>query len=277
MLKLWLPLACGLLLLAGCEDHNTSPRDLTPPAAPRGLYSVTGDRGVRLYWLDNTEADVEGYRIYASPCASGDQCPYTRVGVTTGTSFAVTSLVNGTTRYFAVAAYDRYGNESDLSYEDVFDTPRPAGTGLLLTNYNDDPSRSGYDFSDFTVRPWDDEFTDIFFDDDGRVSQIRTPFTDIEIQDAGYASSLDAVDYAPGSGWSPTGAVEAIAGHCYVVWTYDDHYAKFRVTSVTPGRVIVDWAYQVDPGNRELRARPAPGAEGRVRRPLAGAPGGVPR
>jgi hypothetical protein len=82
-----------------------------------------------------------------------------------------------------------------------------------------------------------------------------TPFQDTEIQDAGWAQSLDAVDFAPSAGWSPSGSVELVAGHCYVVWTHDDHYAKFRVTTVGPHRVQLDWAYQIDPGNRELGAK----------------------
>ena len=38
------------LLIAGCDD-TSSPRDTTPPAAPRGFYSVTGDGSVTLHWL----------------------------------------------------------------------------------------------------------------------------------------------------------------------------------------------------------------------------------
>jgi hypothetical protein len=80
-----------------------------------------------------------------------------------------------------------------------------------------------------------------------------------DIQDAGYASSLDAVDFAPNAGWSPTGSVELIVGHCYVVWTRDDHYAKFRVTEIRPPAPGVPATVRltgvpVDPGNRELRA-----------------------
>src|SRR5690242_8732774 len=41
------PIALALLAtaLAGCHD-STAPGDVIPPAAPRGLYSVTGDRAV---------------------------------------------------------------------------------------------------------------------------------------------------------------------------------------------------------------------------------------
>ena len=255
----WLSLM-SVLLLAGCRDNSTSVRDVTPPAAPRGVYTVTGDGEVFVSWLANTEGDVAGYRIYVAPCESGSSCPYDRVGSTTGTTFTVTGLTNGVTRYYAVAAYDRAGNESDLSYQTLFDTPRPEGFGRSLNNYLDIDAGSGYDFSAFTARPWDDPATDMYFGDNGSVKQMFVPDFQTDIQDAGYASSLDAVDFAPSAGWSPTGSVELIAGHCYVVWTRDDHYAKFRVTELTPSSpgvpatVTFDWAYQVDPGNPELRA-----------------------
>jgi hypothetical protein len=256
------------VLVAGCND-STSPRDHSPPAAPRGFHSITGDGEVLLRWLGNTEFDVAGYHVYQSSCASGPGCPYDRIGSTTGTEFTVGGLTNGVTRYFAVAAFDRAGNESPLSYEDVFDTPRPEGFDLGLDNYAVEPATSGYDFSAYAVRPFDDARTDLYFGSRDGVHLMIAPFTDTEIQDAGYASSLDAVDFAPTAGWSPSGTAELVVGHCYVVLTHDgldEHYAKFRVTSLSPDRVVVDWAYQVDPGNRELKARPLRPSVPRVRR-----------
>jgi hypothetical protein len=50
-----------------------------------------------------------------------------------------------------------------------------------------------------------------------------------------------------------------VEGHVYVVWTWDDHYAKVRVVSISPNSVVLDWAYQVDRGNPELRV---PGSVG---------------
>lgn len=253
--------------LAGCND-TTAPRDRVPPAAPRGVYSVTGDHKVYLHWLPNTEPDLAGYRIYQSPCASGPDCPYDEIGVTNATEFTVTGLGNGQTRYFDVAAFDRNGNESEPTAEEVFDTPRPEGFDQPLTDATTTPATSGWDFSDYVVRAADDQAVDIYYARSGNVDRMIAPFVDTEIQDAGYASTLDAVDFAPTTGWAPSGTVELIAGHCYVVWALD-HYAKFRVTSVGSGRMTMDWAYQVDPGNRELRARPAHLESGRVRRPLA--------
>jgi len=271
----WLPIA-ALVLLAGCvDDEHTvvSPRDSTAPAAPRGLYSVTGDGEVFLHWQANTESDVVGYRVYQSPCASGSSCPYDLIGATTGTSFAVPGLANGVTRYFAVAAYDRSGNESDLSYNDIYDTPRPEGFGRALTNSTDAPATAGYDFSAFAVVPFDDTHADIYYSTTGGERRMIAPFTDTEIQDAGFASSLDAVDFAPPSGWSPTGAVELIVGHCYVVRITSSpgvvNYGKFRVTSLSGTQVVFDWAYQTDPNNGEL-SQTGPRTETatvRVRRP----------
>jgi hypothetical protein len=249
--------------ISGCHDDDpVRSGDVTPPAAPRGFYSVTGDQTVYLHWLPNTEQDVAGYNIRVSDCSSGPNCPYELVGSTTGSSFTVTGMQNGVRQYFAIEAYDHAGNISDLSYEDIHDTPRPEGFAQALNNYLETTAGSGWDFSAYSVRTDTDPATDMFFGDNGSATMMFVPDLATDIQDAGYTASLDDIDFAPSSGWSPTGSVELIVGHSYIVWTRDDHYAKFRVTDIIPGgtgvpkRVIFDWAYQVDPNNRELRNRP---------------------
>lgn len=251
-------------LAAGCRDDSVAPRDVTPPAAPRGVYSVTGDQQATLHWLQNTEGDVAGYRIYWATC---DDCQYGRVGTTTNTSFVVGGLTNGTTRFFAVTAVDNSGNESDLSYDTVFDTPRPAGYGATLTNFMNGVAGAGWDFSAGITRASNDAATDIFFGYNGSIYQMFARDLVTDIQDMGWAGSLDVIDYAPSAGWSPTGTVEVIPGHCYVVWTRDNNYAKFRVTSLSPSAVVFDWAYQTDPGNGELLVARATG-EGPIDRPI---------
>lgn len=268
-MRLAIPTLLALLVFgaAGCDERSTAPRDVTAPAAPRGFFSVTGDGEVSLSWLENTEADLAGYRLYMAPCASGSSCPYDRIGTTSATQFTATGLTNGVTRFYAVAAVDHAGNESALSYETVFDTPRPAGSASL-NNFVNGTAGAGWDFSGFTTRASTDPQTDIFFGYNGSVYQMFTPDVLTDIQDAGYASSLDAVDWAPSEGWSPTGTVELIPGHCYIVWTRDDHYAKFRVTSVSSSAVTYNWAYQTATGNPELKSRPAR-AETATPRPIA--------
>ncbi len=269
--------------IAGCSDKKTNP--LPPPAAPRGLFSVTGDHEVTLVWLANTETDLSGYRIYEAPCSAGTDCPYTQIGAVTPSgeayqTYTVTGLTNGETRYYAVAAVDRHGMVSALSYNDVFDTPRPAGTGLVLNNAFIRPAvpQVGYDFSAFARTDVTGPPTDIFFgayeDSTGVYQQIFVPDYGTDIQDAGYAGAnegplgndpFDVLSYAPDSGWAINGTVEAIVGHNYVVWTRDNHFAKFRVTAVNGGEVTMDWAYQVAAGNPELRARRAVDLEGGTR------------
>jgi hypothetical protein len=264
MLKRWLLAMSAMAMLSGC-DESTGPHDVIPPAAPRGLQSVTGDGEARLSWLANTESDVAGYRVYMSPCASGPDCPYDRIGTTGGTMF-VAPLANGATRFFAVAAYDRAGNESALSKEDVYDTPRPAGYGLALNDYQVAPATAGWDFSAETVVPYDSPNVDIYFGYAGGVATMFTYFTDVDLQDAGFTNSLDDVDRAPGDiGWATNGQVELIPGHSYIVQmssgvpSLAHNYAKFRVLNVSssPARVVIDWAYQIDPDNTQLRSRPA--------------------
>src|SRR6185436_15261675 len=257
MRRLWMGVVL-ILALAGCRDGDrvAAVRDVTPPAGPRGLYSVTGDGKVNLYWLANTEADVAGYKVYVGDCARGGNCPYDYVLTTTGTSAVVNTLANGTTRYFAVLAFDRAGNESELSgdstNEDVFDTPRPAGAGLTVGTVTDEPAIAGLDLSAYGTgtfrQAWDGQDVDVFQDVAGGQHYMYAAFTDTDIQDAGYATSLDAMGWAPDAGWSPDGTVQLIPGHNYVVWTHDNHYAKFRVTNLTdsPSRVTIDWAYQTD-------------------------------
>jgi hypothetical protein len=259
-------LAAAALGVAGCND-SSSPRDVTPPAAPRGVASVTGDGSVRLSWLANTEGDLAGYRVYESPCANGPSCPYNRIGATAATQYMATGLTNGLTRYFAVSAVDAAGNESDLSYNDVPDTPRPAGS-TTLNNFVNGFAGAGWDFSAFSRVAANDPGADIVYGNDGQTALMYatemlvqtvpdTLYIPTDIQDAGYAT-LDSVDVSPvgdNAGWSPTGTVELIPGHSYIVWTWDNYYAKFHVTGISATTVSIDWAYQTDQGNPQLRAR----------------------
>ena len=260
------------ILAAGCNERTVGPpADVTPPAAPRGVFTVTGDQQATLYWYANTEGDIAGYRIYTAPLDNGPDGPYFRVGtaVVGSTSFVITGLANGVTKYLAVSAVDNAGNESDLSFDTVFDTPRPAGFGATLANFVNGVAGAGWDFSAYSTTASDNLATDIFYGYNGTIYQMFARDVMTDIQDMGWASHLDAIDYAPPQGWSPTGTVELIPGHCYVVWTRDDHYAKFRVTSLAPAAVVFDWAYQTDPGNGELRTRRAVGDGPPAARPIA--------
>lgn len=153
MKKIFL-LFLGVALLAGCEPQpfpSESDFDREAPAVPRGVTSTTGDRQVVISWYPNGERDLAGYQVYRGNAERGD---YYLLGTTRNTSIVDRDVSNGRTYYYAVAAYDASGNESDLSYDLVFDTPRPAGYGVRLFDFGYLPSSSGYSFAGYRVQDY---------------------------------------------------------------------------------------------------------------------------
>lgn len=248
-------LAAGSLGLAACDDEYYT---VTPPCdeahAPVGLYSVTGDEAVTVYWIPVAPEDVSEFVVYRAGSADG---PFREVGHTTRDYFVDASVANGVTYFYAVTALDRCGHETELSHEIVFDTPRPEGFGDRIYDANGvDWPRSGWQFALARALPWDHDDADIYYILSDGVGYLVTTGTDTDIQDAGFGD-FDSVDWAPVEGWSPTGTAEVIPGHVYVVWTWDNHFAKLRARSLGGDSLVFDWAYQVDPGNQELGPRPA--------------------
>jgi hypothetical protein len=271
-------------IAAGCDD-DVSGVDREPPPIPAGVTSVTGDESVEIRWSPLVGADVAGYSIYASadPNRFVDADRIADVFGEDADHFVHDGIENGVTLYYAVSAFDFSGNESALSSEIVFDTPRPAGSGLVLFAAADRPSRSAVDWSALAaaaggVVSHDSPEADYVLEARGSLLFLRgtTVVADEseyrnDVQDFGYTETLDEISWAPSIGWSenPEG-VELIVGHAYVVWTWNDYYAKFRVVSRTATSVTLEWAYQAtdDEEHRfELapERRPAP-------KPIAGRP-----
>lgn len=250
------------LVFSGCESRDDDADDdwcwnpdHTAPVAPTCLWSVTGDDEVLILWCANTEEDLDGYRIYRSTRSDGYFPRLASVGEG-ATSFVDHDVRNGETYWYVLSAFDRSGNESELTPDAIHDTPRPDGSGLRIYNGRLTPDRSGYDFSQAEVLDFRELEADVYFwqtDNEGAwmIATERSDDEYTDIQDAGYLA-LDDVDWAPANGWAPSGEVPLIEGHTYVVWTWDDHYAKFRVADLSSERVIVEWAYQTDRGNPEL-------------------------
>jgi hypothetical protein len=214
------------------------------------VTSVTADEEVILSWLAPEAAEIAEFVVYRSPSANG---VYEEIGHTSDWYFTDRAVRNGQTYFYAVTSVDPCGQESELSREIVHDTPRPEGYNARLHDAaGPNDVLAGWDFSLWRTLPWDHVDTDIYFlrgEDGVRLlvaADLRT-----DIQDAGYAG-FDDVTWAPSEGWSPTGTVEAITGHVYVVWTRDNHFAKVRVTGQDNDSVRFDWAYQVAPDNPEL-------------------------
>jgi hypothetical protein len=183
------------------------------------------------------------------------------------TDYRDTDVDNGFTYFYRIRAYDQAGNVSPFSEDFVFDTPRPAGTGLILYEFTgQNTDLSGYDFSEFRRQVWNVSTTDVYF---GSPNGVATLFgkgssvgAGVDVQDYGFID-LDFVDWAPDifDGWSPSKQVELIPGHSYVVQIEDVlfyQYAKVYVVSASNELVVLDWAYQEAEGNPEL----APGVGG---------------
>jgi len=241
-------LAVVSLVLTGC-DHNFFSPDYLPPAPPTGVRTLTGDNFIEIFWKANLEYDVAGYNVFASSTYEGR---YQLIGSSREPYFRDLGAINGNTYYYAVTAFDYDGNESAFSKEMAYDIPRPEGYNVILTDYRSVPASAGYDFSDYAVVPYNHQNTDIYYEyyAGNYYMNVRT---DSDIQDVGRTESLLEIGEAPSEGWSPTHDVLLVPGHTYVVWTWDDHYAKFRVVSMSPGRLVFDWAYQLQPSNPLLK------------------------
>lgn len=238
----------SILTLAGCTRHDFHP-SYGPPSPPTGLRTQTGDNSIELFWDPNPEPNVAGYNVYVSSSYNGR---YQEIGSTHLTQFLDNGALNGNTYYYAVTAYDFDGNESALSKDVAYDIPRPEGYGVVLNDYRTVPMTAGYEFSTYTVVPYNDKNCDMWFENYNGVFYMDVN-TDADIQDMGPTQSILDINQAPTAGWSTTHDVQLSAGHTYVVWTWDDHYAKFRVSNVAPDRVVFDWAYQLQKSNPLLK------------------------
>lgn len=260
--------------LSGCSDDNCIECvDNDPPAVPTGVFSVTGDEWVTVYWNDIYQLDLVGYAVYRDEVSpdDGDNLYDWLADVAWDENFdAVTGLhwfvdtnvVNGRTYSYAVLAFDMHGNESLLSFEDVTDTPRPEGFNVELVDRALAPALSGFDFSVGARVDGALELADIYVLWQGGAPFAFAARADVAIQDYGNVMddggfvNLDLLSYAPLSGWSTTGRAELIVGHAYVVRIGSSvyNYAKFAITSRSASSVVIDWAYQIDTDNRELKA-----------------------
>jgi hypothetical protein len=243
----------SLMMFQGCDEFDNY--DTTPPSEPRNIKTITGDNRVDIYWDENYDRDLAGYNVYYSYSYNGK---YELIGNTQDNYFIDNGAKNGEKYYYAVTAYDFNGNESELSTDVVYDTPRPEGFNQAIFDYNISPSNSGYDFNNYLVVPYNSDNADFFFEFYNGVPYLDV-WDDSDIQDMGSTVDIYDVDVAPTSGWIPANEgenfkyAEAKVGHTYVIWTWDNHFAKVRISNITNQRVVFDWAYQLVEGERELK------------------------
>lgn len=255
-----LAILLGLILIfVSCEKkvYMVEP-DNTPPSSPKGVYSVTGDGTIYIYWDANDERDFSYYSIYRGLTLNGD---FHRIARTDYSDYTDTMVSNGTTYYYFITAVDYSGNESGY-YEKIYDTPRPEGFSYSLFDKAVSPRVAGIYFKvpqGLFIVPWDSSACDIYLDKVAGTFYLNTTNKSgvwNDIQDMGFTDTLDEITYAPNSGWSDLGYVEVITGHTYVIWTWDLHYAKLRVTNKYADYITFEWAYQTAVDNQELKPVP---------------------
>ena len=84
----------GAIMLTGCEEKEVV-RYVeidNPPAVPQGVYSITADEAVYIYWLPVQDDDLDYYRIFWSDEADGI---YEFIGTSEDESYVDYDVENG--------------------------------------------------------------------------------------------------------------------------------------------------------------------------------------
>jgi fibronectin type 3 domain-containing protein len=104
----------------------------TIPGLPGGLVGTISNAQVTLSW--SASSGATGYKVKRSTTSGG---PYTTIAQTVGTGYADTGLLNGTTYYYVVSAFNATGesaNSAQIARTPI--APPAAPTGLATTSGN---------------------------------------------------------------------------------------------------------------------------------------------
>lgn len=269
----WIPV---VLAVAACSDDRTGPG--VPPDVPASLSSTTLDGAIALSWSDNAytsdPGNFQNYRVYSTTYNLDlDQCgsSWQLEGTTVAPEFVVGALSNGISRCFSVTAVSVDGFESDRSPRRA-DTPRPDTRNVLVYAYQFQAAGSGFRFWDDLnadgraqgselgiIRSGNSSSVDFVVDRDVAGDLFLTPVrpgTGVEYYDENNPTEdLSSIDFAADRAYRTSGIL-AIPGYGYVFETDGGdgfkRYGAVRVTHVGQNFLILDWAFQTDPGNPEL-------------------------
>ena len=239
-------------------------------AAPSTLGSTSLNRAIHLAWSANGRTGspslFDYYRVYSTVydldrnLCIGAQ--WSLEGTTVSEEFLASGLPNGYPRCFAVSTVSRDGHESVWSLPRA-DTPRHDARNVLVDAVGSYPASSGFLFFDLASSTYGLVTSGTRSDLDFRVERttdgaiwLRPVRADVRVAlySTAPVADLTSIDIAPTTGFASS-AIEAVPGYAYVfAVTYADglHFGAVRITHVGREYVILDWAYQSDPGNPEL-------------------------
>jgi hypothetical protein len=267
-----LALPVALLTFAACSsDYGTGPRGGGSLETPETLVSVSLNTAIQLSWDPNARLANPGrfshYNVYSTSYDLDrnvcDDAGWALEGTSVSEDFLVSGLTNGVPLCFAVSSASTGGTESDVSaYRN--DTPRFDSRNVLVSTSQSDNSSSGFRFefesSSQLGQIVSGDRNDIDFrvdrHNDGSIwlSTVRNG-TSVVLYSQDPVNDLTSIDIAPLNGYI-TGSIEAVPGFAYVFETQLSdglHYGAVRITHTAADYVILDWAYQTDFGNPELR------------------------
>jgi hypothetical protein len=94
------------------DEASLVPRDVFPPAVPKGVQGSSAPGSIELNWERNTEGDLNGYRVYR---AEGNGAMEKIAEVSVVPSYSDRKVEAGKTYRYSVSAVDQAGNESPRS------------------------------------------------------------------------------------------------------------------------------------------------------------------
>jgi len=124
--------------------------------------------------------------------------------------------------------------------EHVVIEEEPEVLQAVLWDGNVLPGNSCIDFSAQDVTGTDCKSFDVRFSVNADVAEFLVGL-DADIQNLGSRMAFEEIESAPSGNWSPTHGVVAEPENVYVVWTWDNQYYKFVVTSLAEERVAIQW------------------------------------
>ncbi len=94
------------------DEASIVPRDIFPPAPPKGVQASIAPNSIELNWERNTEGDLNGYRVYRAQAGGAME----KVGeVSVVPSYSDRKVEHGKSYRYAISAIDQAGNESAQS------------------------------------------------------------------------------------------------------------------------------------------------------------------
>ena len=244
----------------------------TPPPVPTDLEVVALDATNYIRWNDNarSDSDFSAYRVYL---LSDQGATQTLLGGSDSPGFLDALAENGVTSNYAVSSVDVFGHESETSVSRQ-GTPRPDFTGELVYSFVDEPTLSGFRFSESDqvdpivtggspTRHFRLE-TDVsgWWLVPGPSAEVLPEGVFTTGLKCGVAADPQCQDWttAPLLGYSPLEI--AVEPEFTYVWRVVEgggvvHYGAVRVTLLGSDQtgselMIFDWAYQLQSGNPQL-------------------------